>query len=335
MPADRSSAGLLSVIVPAYQEAASIEAVTRDLSRVLRELPCPTELIVVDDGSRDGTAIYASQVPGVRVVRNPINLGYGHSLLRGLAVARGDLIGICDADGSYPAEAMPRLVARLQEGVDHAIGVRTGVHIRDRWLARQIYRWLCGYVVGCRVPDANSGLRVFRREIVDRLRADLCRGFSFTTSLTLASLMAGYVVAFEEIPYDRRVGRSHVRFRDTLRTAQYLFQLIALYNPIKLFLPLVGIAAALAASAFIVAGLGIWSQAALAGSLMTAVALLLVGLAAHAYIVSRVGLASSPPPSVYDKDVRSPPVSDPAARRGATPAPPEHLEHSASNRRTR
>jgi glycosyltransferase involved in cell wall biosynthesis len=335
MSTDRREAGLLSVIVPAYQEAASIEAVADELSRVLRELPCATELIVVDDGSEDDTAACAARVRGVRVVRNPVNLGYGHSLLRGLAVARGEIIGICDADGSYPAAALPRLFARIQQGVDHAIGARTGVHMRDRWMARQVYRWLCGYVVACRVPDANSGLRIFRREVVERLRGDLCRGFSFTTSLTLASLMAGYVVAFEEIPYGRRVGRSHVRFRDTLRTAQYLFQLIALYNPLKLFLPVIALAAALAGVAFALAGLGLWSEAALAGWLMTAVTLLLVGLAAHAYIVSRVGLGSSPPPSVYDQAAQGPVQSEAGPSRPAPPARAGGLERRASDRRTR
>jgi glycosyltransferase involved in cell wall biosynthesis len=288
---------VVSVVVPAYNEAQSIAGVVRDLQAAVRLLPCPAELIVVDDGSQDDTSARAAAVRGVRVLRNPVNLGYGHSLMRGVAAARGGLIAICDADGTYPAHALVRLHEHIQKGVDHAIGARTGAHLSGRWLSRAVYRWLCGYVVGCRVPDANSGLRIFRRELVERLRGDLCRGFSFTTSLTLASVMSGYVIAFEEIPYERRTGRSHVRLRDTLRTAQYLFQLIAVYNPIKLFLPVVAASALLALSAGLAGYTGAWAAGGLAAAVLAATTLLLVGLAGHAYILSRTGLPPLPLPT--------------------------------------
>lgn len=282
-------AELLSVILPAYNEASAIADVLGDVRRALDRLPCASEVVVVDDGSRDETAALATAA-GVRVVRNPVNLGYGHSLLRGIAVARGNLIAISDADGTYPAAALADLYGLIQRGVDHAIGQRTGEHLSTRWPGRKVYRWLCGYVVGCRVPDANSGLRMFRREVVQGLRGDLCLGFSFTTSLTLASFMSGHVVAFCEISYARRRGRSHVRFRDVLRTVQYLFQLVALYNPLKLFLPITAAAVIAALVAFATGAAGLWSHGLLAGVLMSGASLLLIGLAAHAYILSRSGL---------------------------------------------
>jgi glycosyltransferase involved in cell wall biosynthesis len=288
------SGEFLSIVVPARDEEASIGVVLDEIQAMQGELGCDSEVIVVDDGSRDATAERAAAHQDVRLLRNPISLGYGASILRAVSAARGGLIAITDADGTYPVAEIPRLLAMVRSGVDHAIGCRTGLAMRRLRVVRRIYRHLCGYVVGTEVPDANSGLRICRRAIIEELRGDLCFGFSLTTSLTLASLMRGYVVAFADIPYRRRVGRSHVRFRDVLRTAQYLVQLIAVYNPIKFFVPLIVISLGTAALAVLVAAAGLWSGGFLASVVMLATALLLLGLGALTYVVSRVGRGSPP-----------------------------------------
>lgn len=281
---------LLSVVIAARDEDQAITGVLEGIRAALIGLPCASEVVLVDDGSQDETAARALAVPGVRVVRNPINLGYGHSLLRGIATARGEVIAIIDADGTYPPDALPALYDLITRGADHVIGARTGDFFSSHFQLRHFYRLLCRYVVGQGVPDANSGLRVFRRELVESLRGDLCRGFSFTTSLTLASILTGRVVMFLPISYAPRVGRSHVRPRDALRTLQYLFQLIAFYNPLKLFLPLVLASSVLSLLAL---GYGVPSRSQLgllSAVIMAATAMLLVGISAHAYIVSRVGV---------------------------------------------
>jgi glycosyltransferase involved in cell wall biosynthesis len=279
---------LLSIVIPAYNEGNAIVPVLESLKAVLEKLPCLWEVLVVDDGSKDDTAAKAASVPGVTLVQNPVNLGYGHTLLRGISAAQGNLIAIIDADATYPVSAIPDLYAMIQKGSDHAIGQRTGKNFGHT--ARDIYRFLCRYVVGQNVPDANSGLRIFRREIVQNLRGDLCLGFSFTTSLTLASIMTGYVVTFVEIPYEKRIGKSHVKLRDVLRTIQYLFQLVAVYNPLKLFLPMIVLSMVLALSGYAYGVIRASENGFLAGMLMTATSFLLVGLAGHAFIVSRTGL---------------------------------------------
>lgn len=280
----------LTIVVPAYNEGQAIGPVLQALLESLAKIPVPSEVVVVDDGSKDDTAAVARSVPGVRVHSNPINLGYGHSLLRGIAAARGEVIGITDADGTYPVSELPQLWDYIARGADHVIGERTGEHFTSHFSLRLFYRWLCRYVVGGRVPDANSGLRLFRREVIESLRGDLCLGFSFTTSLTLASLLTGYIVVFRPITYARRVGRSHVRPRDVLRTLQYLFQVIAVYNPLKLYLPLVLSSAALAVLA-LGYGLALESSAGLMSAVVfLCTTFLLVGNSAHAYIASRVGL---------------------------------------------
>jgi glycosyltransferase involved in cell wall biosynthesis len=271
----------LSLVIPARNEGAAVEAVLHAARAALAELPIATELILVDDCSGDDTGEKARRVPEVQVLRNPRPLGYGHSLLRGMDRARGRWIAISDADGSYPASGLLPLWREIEAGADHAIALRGGSYVEPYLGLRAVYRWLCAYVVGERVPDANSGLRIFDRALVDDLIGDLCRGFSFTTSLTLASILSGFVVVFVEVPYAPRVGRSHVRrVRDTLRTMQYLVQIIALYNPLKLFLPLV-VASTLLSLGALLAGAG---TAALVAAAAT---LLLAGIAIHAYIGSR------------------------------------------------
>jgi glycosyltransferase involved in cell wall biosynthesis len=281
---------MLSMIMPAYNESQAIVGSIQQLQLVLGKLPVMSEIVVVDDGSTDDTAAKIESVPGVRLIKNPVNLGYGHSLLRGIQASKGDLLGIMDADLTYPPELIPDLFVMAEKGADLAIGRRTGKHLRSWFSMRTVYRWLCGYVCGEHVPDANSGLRLFRREVVEDLRGDLCLGFSFTTSLTLSCILSGYVVTWTDIPYERRVGQSHVRTKDIFRTLQYLFQLIAVYNPLKLFLPFVLLNVLLAVGvgaygAYLNHGVAILGALVLFSS-----ALVLVGLSATSYIVSRTGL---------------------------------------------
>jgi glycosyltransferase involved in cell wall biosynthesis len=287
MPPEAAPAELVSVIIPAYDEEAAVGGVLDEMKEALPLLGCDWEVVVVDDGSRDGTARVVAERPWARLLRNPINLGYGHSLLRGILAARGNLVALCDADATYAPRSLRELHEQVRRGADHAIGRRTGRHLPSHLLLRYIYRWLCGYVVGRAVPDANSGLRLFRREVVEALRDDLSLGFSFTTSLTLASMLSGYVVVFVPIPYAARSGRSHVKLRDALRTAQYLFQIVALYNPVKLFLPLIGLASLAAGCGMLLGALGGHPEAWLPAAGLGAVALLLMGMAAHAHILSR------------------------------------------------
>jgi glycosyltransferase involved in cell wall biosynthesis len=281
---------VLSLVIPAHNESESVPRVLNSFATVMREIPVNSEIILVDDDSTDGTGECARAVPGVTVVRNACRLGYGHSLLRGIEAARGRFVAIADADGTYPADALPRLWQVIEEGAEHVIGSRTGPELSTHFGLRAFYVLLCQYVVGERVPDANSGLRIFDRRLVERLRADLCFGFSFTTSLTLASLMTGHIVVFREIPFRRRVGRSHVRrTRDILRTLQYLFQLIAFYNPLKLFLPLLLLTGALAGAGLawgLLAGSALGAELGIA---MLCTALLLAGIAALSYVVARAG----------------------------------------------
>ncbi len=224
-----------SVIIPAFNEGPAIGEV---LAR-LKTLPLTLELVVVDDGSTDDTGAVA-KAHGAKVIRHPINVGYGHSLKDGIRAAENDIIILTDADGSYPIDQIPALVARLEEGLDMVTGARQGKEYLGSVFKRPLRAmllFLAEWSTGCNIPDVNSGMRVFRKSQITPFLAGLCSGFSFTTTLTLTYHLTGKMVDYMPIPYNKRVGKSHVKMlRDSLRTLQYMTEVIVRYNPIKLFL---------------------------------------------------------------------------------------------------
>jgi glycosyltransferase involved in cell wall biosynthesis len=241
---------MISIVLPAYNEAGAIAGTIEAIGRV-PGLP-EHEIVVVDDGSSDRTGEMAASA-GARVIRHPSNAGYGRSLKDGIAAAAHDTIVILDADGTYPVDDIPRLLAEFDRGFDLVVGARSGVHYRGAWFKaplRAVLTFLVEFTAGCRVADVNSGLRVFRRATVMPYFPQLCDTFSFTTSMTLAYLLTGRFVAHVPIGYKERVGTTKVRLlRDALRTLQYIVQGIVYYNPVKMFLLLAGACAAVVAAA--------------------------------------------------------------------------------------
>lgn len=242
----QASAGV-SVVVPAYNEEDGIGVVLDGLREVMESGERAYEIIIVDDGSEDGTADAAAAFDGpVRVLRHRGNRGYGAALKTGIRHARHEIICITDADGTYPNAAIAGLLRRLAtDDVDMVVGARTGANVVQP-LMRRPAKWvlgrLAGYVVGERIPDMNSGLRVFRRGVAERMFDVLPDGFSFTTTITVAMLTNGYLVAYEPIDYHARIGRSKIRpVRDTLNFLQLILKMGLYFAPLKVFLPLSGV----------------------------------------------------------------------------------------------
>lgn len=231
---------MISVVIPAYNEEGALTETVKSITDVLRESGYDEhEIVVVDDGSSDRTAELAEQA-GARVIVNLTNSGYGRSIKRGIEAAHFDTIVIIDADGTYPAEEIPKLLAAYEKGYDMVVGLRTGRHYHGnslKRLMRLMLKKLVEFTVGRSIPDPNSGLRVFSKQSVTSFFEHLCDTFSFTTSLVLVYVLTGRSVHYIPIPYHRRVGDTKVRlFVDILRTLQYIIQCILFYNPIKLFL---------------------------------------------------------------------------------------------------
>ncbi len=154
---EAKSATLLSVVIPAYNEATGITEVVAGVHRALEAAGIEHEIIVVDDGSEDATGERAAR-ENCRVLRNPGNKGYGYSILRGIEAARGERIAILDADGTYPPAALPELV-KCSEDYDMVVGRRRGEHyITGPWnaLIRGMFRFLVEFTAGSRIPGFGS-----------------------------------------------------------------------------------------------------------------------------------------------------------------------------------
>jgi len=224
----------ISVVIPALNEAQAIVQTVEGARAALADRD--HEIIVVDDGSNVSTGDLARRA-GARVIRHDQTQGYGRSLKDGIESASGDTIVITDADGTYPLDAVPRLVAAYQKGADMVVGARRGEHYRESAMMvalRALLKMLVLFAAGHRVADVNSGLRVFSRTASRAHFPHLCDTFSFTTSLTLTYLLTGRSVLFVPIAYHRRVGQRKVRLlADSLRTLGYIATVSWRYRPLS------------------------------------------------------------------------------------------------------
>ncbi len=229
----------ISVVVPAYNEAGGIVSVIEALQETLAPLDSPWEIIVVDDGSTDTTGALARSA-GARVLTHPFNIGYGAALKSGIRESRYDTIVITDADGTYPVAEIPNLLAEIGD-YDMVVGARTGKEVNIpliRRPAKWVLNQLANFLVGTRIPDLNSGLRVFRKGVVLSYFKLLPEGFSFTTTITLAMHSDALRVRYHPIDYAKRTGRSKIRpIHDTLNFLQLILRTVIFFNPLKVFLP--------------------------------------------------------------------------------------------------
>ena len=232
----------VSFVVPCFNEAATIaETITR-LHDTLKGTGLPFEILVVDDCSSDGSgeSLGDLRLEGLRIIRHEVNRGYGASLKSGIKKSRYDQIGICDADGTYPTDRIPKILS-LMKGRDMVTGIRTG-DVRAVPILRRPAKWFLNrfssYLVKKRIRDVNSGLRVFRKEIVTRFWNIFPDGFSFTTTITMLCALEGLNVETVPINYLKRSGRSKIHpLRDTYNFFLLILRITMLFNPLRIFMP--------------------------------------------------------------------------------------------------
>ena len=228
----------VSVVIPAYNEEGAIVDGLRETQAVLDELDVESELIVVNDGSTDRTGELAREA-GFRVLDQPENRGYGAALKAGIDAARFETIVITDADGTYPAKEIPAMLEAARR-YDMVVGARIGENAAIplvRRPAKWVLRVLAAYLAGRPIPDLNSGLRVLKRRHVKRFEHLLPSGFSFTTSITLASLCSDLLVHYHPIDYYARIGDSKIRATHAVEFLILILRTIVYFNPLKVFLP--------------------------------------------------------------------------------------------------
>lgn len=225
----------LSVIIPVFNEAQNVPGL---LDRI-HSLNLPqSELIVVDDGSRDGSAEIAEK-KGARVVRHPYNIGNGAAIKNGIRAARGKFVILMDGDGQHQAEDIPKLLAEA-ERYHMIVGARgKGSRLRfHRYVANLIYNAFASYVTRFRVRDLTSGFRLLSRQDAMRFIDLLPNTFSYPSTLTLAFLRSGLTVKYVPIQTLYRSGQSKISLiADGIRFLLIITKIATLFSPFRVFLP--------------------------------------------------------------------------------------------------
>lgn len=228
---------LISVVIPAYNEAEGIATLLEKI--VSLGYHQSYEVIVVDDGSSDSTAEIVKQFP-VRLLKHHTNKGYGAALKTGIRKAKGQKIIMLDSDGQHNPEYIPQIAALLEEH-ELVIGERTAdsFQVKNRQGGKKLIRKVGEYLFDQKLPDFNSGLRGFDRELIKGMLHMMPNGFSFSTTSTMAFIKEGYSIGTLPIMVAERQGRpSSVKFvRDGSKTMLLLFRIIMLFNPLKIFFP--------------------------------------------------------------------------------------------------
>lgn len=242
-PVVATTAPTVSLILPCYNEKNGIAGTLDQLQESLKAMQ-PYDLIVVDDGSTDGTAETLRQAvqkhPSIRVITHKRNRGYGAALKTGIRQSASELIVITDADGTYPNQRIPELVAACAD-VDMVVGARTADDVTYpliRKIPKVFLKAYASWIARQDIPDLNSGMRVFRRNVVERFLNILPDGFSFTTTITLAMLTNSFIVRYVPIGYSPRIGKSKIKpIRDTLGFFQLILRTGMYFAPLRVYGP--------------------------------------------------------------------------------------------------
>ena len=242
----------LTVLLPAYDEERAITNVLTEVVEALTDEPYRYEIVVVDDASTDATARLAEEFAAdcwqcsVRVLRRHERGGAGAARKTGIRAARGDVVVMLDADGTYPARMIPVLM-RYFPDFDQVNGARTSEQGTLPWLrmpAKWFIRRLASYLTGYSIPDLNTGLKAFRRDVMLDWLWVVPDGFSCVTTMTLAFLTNGRAVKYVPTDYRKRIGASKFHpVTDTLAYLNTVLRIVLYFRPLKIFLPLAGILA--------------------------------------------------------------------------------------------
>lgn len=230
----------VSVVLPVYNEQGHLHDEITRIRAALDASPYSYEMIVVDDGSDDGSGEQLNAIDDIRLIRFGRNRGSGSARKAGTHAARGRIVVWTDADMSYPNERIPELIKEL-DGYDQVVGARTsqGTYRPGRRPAKWVIQKLAEYLSETKIPDLNSGLRVFRADVAKQFLHQFPTGFSHVTTLTMAFLANGYSVKYIPIDYAERAGESKFHWwHDTKRYVTQVVRMALSYNPLKVFGPI-------------------------------------------------------------------------------------------------
>jgi glycosyltransferase involved in cell wall biosynthesis len=230
----------VSVVLPVFNESGHLEKEIFRIREALAASRYSFEILVVDDGSSDGSGDLLERIGGIRLLRFNTNRGSGSARKFGTLAARGRVVVWTDVDMTYPNDEIPDLVDRL-DGWDQVVGARRteeGTVKLLRKPAKWFIRRLASYLTGVKIPDLNSGFRAFRRDVGLQFLYLLPPGFSCVTTITMAFLSNGYSVKYHDIDYLPRAGTSKFHWwRDTRRYLLQVVRMVLSYEPLKVLMP--------------------------------------------------------------------------------------------------
>ena len=246
-PVEPDIAPYVTIILPCYNEQGHVTAEIERICAAMDGSGYSYELVAYDDKSTDGTLSRlheaAARFPHLEIVAFQRNGGSGTVRRIGTQRARGQIVVWTDADMTYPNERIPELVQILEKdpGVDQVVGARTseqGTHKMLRVPAKWLIRKLAERLTNAHIPDLNSGLRAFRREVAQPYLRLLPPGFSCVTTITLAFLSNAHEVQYVPIEYSQRAGKSKFKFvRDAYRYILQVLRMVMYFNPLKVLMP--------------------------------------------------------------------------------------------------
>lgn len=233
----------ISIVLAVYNEEACLAQELEIVRQAMERSKHSYEVIVVDDGSDDQTPAILKGYPWVRGIRHRRNLGSGAARKTGTLAARGEIVVWSDVDLTYPNRLIPELVDLLDsQDYDQVVGARKseeGTWPLLRVPAKFLIRRLACFLADAQIPDLNSGLRAFRRDIALRYIDLLPAGFSCVTTITLAFLCNGYRVGYLPIQYQQRTGRSKFHpIKDTYRYVLQVMRMVLCFAPLRVFMPI-------------------------------------------------------------------------------------------------
>ncbi len=230
----------VSVVLPVYNESGHLEKEIHRIRESLYASEFSYEIIVVDDGSTDGSGELLRRVEGIRLLQFATNRGSGSARKYGTMAARGRVVVWTDVDMTYPNDDIPELVRQMR-GFDQVVGARRteeGTIKLLRRPAKWFIRRLASYLSATTIPDLNSGFRAFRRDVALQFLHLLPRGFSCVTTITMTFLNNGYSVKYVPIDYFPREGESKFHWwKDTRRYLLQVVRMVLSYSPLKVFMP--------------------------------------------------------------------------------------------------
>lgn len=229
----------LTVLLPAFNEKEAIEPTIREINEVLSGREWSYEILVIDDGSTDETPRLAADL-GARVITRRRRMGSGAARRTGLIHARGRIVCMMDADGSYDPATIPEMMGHFPD-YDQVNGARDREMGTVAWLRAPVkwaLRKFASYLAGERIPDLNTGLKAFKRDLMRRYLWVMPDGFSCVTTMTLAFLCNDHAVKYVPTTYRARIGKSKFHpIRDTARYFLTIVRIIMYFKPLSVFLP--------------------------------------------------------------------------------------------------